>query len=289
MRSTRPPRHAIGRWWACKGGLLRRFGSKTLTRVVVKLEPAENYAGRISSERFLTGGGGNQGIGFAIPINMARHVMDQILEHGKVVRGYLGVWIQPVTPEIAKAFGLNQPGGALVGDVTPGGPAAKAGIAKGDIILEINGEPVSGPSELSVCVSETAPGTTVRFKVFHNQGTHEVSVTLSELPEKQARAGGVEEHGGVLEGVEAQNLTPEIAQQLGLPAGTFGVVVTGVAQDSPAAEAGLQRGDVIQEVNRRTVNNLAEYRRAVAQAGNQPVLLLINRARTTLYVVVQSR
>lgn len=232
------------------------------------------------------GGGGNQGVGFAIPINMARNVMEQILEHGKVIRGQLGVIVQGVDPDMAKAFGLSHGGGALVGDVVPGSPAAKAGIERGDIILEMNGQTVNGPEDLSVHVSETPPGTTVHLKIFRKGETKDIAVTLGELSEKAEAA--LEEHGpGGLEGVQVENLTPALAGQLGLPAKTAGVVVTSVDASSPAAAADLEKGDVIQEVNRKPVRNVAEYQEALAGTAGKPVLLLVNRGGTTRYVVVQ--
>jgi serine protease Do len=236
-------------------------------------------------------GGGNEGIGFAIPINMARRVMEQIVEHGKVIRGYLGVMIQPVDPDMAAAFGLSRGGGALVGDVTPGGPAAKAGLERGDVILELDGQPVSGPDDLSVRISQTAPGTTVHLKLFRDRAVREVSVTLGELPEKGEATSGSE--GGrsatALQGVHVQNLTPEIARELGLPAAATGVVVSDVDSSSPAAAAGLARGDVIQEVNRKRVLNVRQYEEALAGAGNQTVLLLVNRGGTTHFVAIEAK
>ena len=237
----------------------------------------------------LSGGGGNQGVGFAIPINMAHNIMEQILEHGKVIRGQLGVLVQGVDPDMAKALGLSQGGGALVGDVTPNGPAAKAGVERGDVILEFNGQPVNGPSDLSVRTSQTPPGSTVHLKVFRNGQTRDVSVTLTELQEKAAANEGGQEGGGaaVLRGLKVDNLTPSIARELELPASTTGVVVTSVDPSSPAAAADVQRGDVIQEVNRKPVRNIDDYQRAVLSAGNQPVLLLLNRGGQTHFVVVQ--
>ena len=232
------------------------------------------------------GGGGNQGIGFAIPINMARNVMDQIVENGKVVRGYLGVTIQPVTADMAKAFGLNQGGGALVGDVSPDGPAAKAGIQRGDVILELNGEPVNGPDDLSVHISEMAPNTVAILKIFRSGQSRNIDVTLGELTEK-AEAAAVGGTGpAAVSGLQVQNLTPDIARQLGLPPSTTGVVVASVDPSSAAAAAGLQTGDIIQEVNRKPVHNVNEYQQAIASGGNEPVLMLVERGGVTHFVVI---
>src|SRR5579883_2521042 len=134
----------------------------------------------------LSGGGGNEGVGFAIPVNLARHVMEQIIDHGKVIRGYLGVTIQAVSPDMAKAFGLSRGGGALVGDVATNGPAAKAGIQRGDIITEFNGQQVNGPDDLSVRTSELAPGTAVHLKVFRDGQSRDIQATLGEYPETAA-------------------------------------------------------------------------------------------------------
>jgi serine protease Do len=233
------------------------------------------------------GGGGNQGIGFAIPINMAHSVMDQIVTHGKVVRGYLGLLPQDVTPTLAKQFGINQAGGALVGQVEPDTPAAKAGLKRGDVILRLNGQPVNSANDLRLSISQTAPGTTVKLGVSRDGKMQDFSVTLGELPEKVAQEGAGKEGGqGGLQGVEVQTLTPDIAQQLQLPVGTKGVVVTEVDPSSPAASE-LNRGDVIQEVNHKPVANVAEYRQAIASAGNQPVLLLVNQGGGTKYVVIE--
>ncbi len=233
------------------------------------------------------GGGGNQGIGFAIPINMARDVMQQIVENGKVVRGYLGVTIQAVSPDMAKAFGLSQGGGALVGDVSPSSPAAKAGLQRGDIILDLNGQAVSGPDDLSVHISEMAPGTVAHLKVFRNGQTQEIDVTLAEFSEKLEAAAGGGTTPAALSGLQVQNLTPDIARQLSLPATRTGVVVTSVDPSSAAAAAGLMAGDLIDEVNRKPVHNVNEYQQAIAGSGNQAVLMLVERSGVTHYVVIQ--
>ena len=233
-------------------------------------------------------GGGNQGIGFAIPINMAHNVMNQIVEHGKVVRGYLGVHIQDVTPSLAHQFGLNQGGGVLIGDVSPDTPAAKAGLKKGDVVLELNGQPIEAANQLQVQISQMAPGSSARMKIWRDGKSQDVTVNLGELPEQAEKEGPGENSEGALEGVEVQNVTPDLAQQLQLPAGTKGVVVTQVDPSSAAASVGLDRGMVIQEVNRKPVNNVDEYKRALAGSSNQPVLLLVNQGGVTRYLVVET-
>jgi serine protease Do len=234
------------------------------------------------------GGGGNQGIGFAVPVNMARTVMEQILKTGKVTRGFLGVSIQEVTPDLAKAFNLPSAEGALVGDVTPDSPGAKAGLQKGDVITALNGQKVSDYHDLRLRISQTAPNTAVKLEVYRNGQKQEMSATLSEFPEKAQTAENTPGQGETpaLEGVQVENLTSEITQQLNLPAGTHGVIITRVDPNSTAAETGLQRGDVIQEVNRKAVNNVEQFRAAVRGASNQPLLLLVNRGGNTQYVVI---
>ena len=143
--------------------------------------------------------------------------MDQIVSHGKVVRGYLGLLPQDVSPTLAKQFGVNQPGGALVGQVEPDTPAAKAGLKRGDVILTLNGQAVDSANDLRLRISQTAPGTTVKLGVSRDGKMQDFNVTLGELPEKVAQEGGGKENGpGGLQGVEVQNLTPDIAQQLQL-------------------------------------------------------------------------
>jgi serine protease Do len=234
------------------------------------------------------GGGGNQGVGFAIPISLAKNVMDQIMTHGKVVRGYLGVYIQDVTPEVARAFGLEQAGGALVGDVSPNTPASRAGLKKGDVILKLNGEPVDSRNQLTLRVSQTPPETPVKLTIWRDGKMQDMTIKLGELPEKSAKEEGEEAKGNTaLEGVNVENVTPDIAQQLNLPTGTQGVVVTDVDPSSPAATTGLSRGDVIQEVNHKPVHNVEEYNQAISSSGKKPVLLLVNKGGRTNFIVVE--
>jgi serine protease Do len=240
----------------------------------------------------LTGDGsrGNQGVGFAIPINMARTVMDQILKNGRVIRGYLGAWIQPVTPDIAKAFGMKEPYGALLGDVDPKGPAGKSGLQRGDIVLEMNGKKITETQDFRLKIAMTAPGTPVKLKVYRDGVIKDLTVNLGELPaQSEKTAEKTSPSGSALQGLNVETLTPDIAEQLGLPAGTYGVVVDGVDQGSLAAETGLRRGDVIQEVNHKKVANMADFSRAVRQSEGGSLLLLVNRGGNTMYVVVKSQ
>jgi serine protease Do len=233
--------------------------------------------------------GGNQGIGFAIPINMAKYVMDQILKYGKVVRGYIGVGIQDLTPDLAKAFNVPAEKGALVGSVEPNSPGAKAGLQRGDVITEINGEPVTGQNDLRLKVAAMAPGTIVHLKILRNGETRDVTLTLGEAPSgkgAETNAEGSAENSP-MKGVQVDELTGDIRQQLGLAPDVKGVVVTGVSEGSPASDAGLQRGDVIEQVNRHPVNSVGEYQRLIREAGAQAVVLLIDRGGNTAFVVVQ--
>ena len=234
------------------------------------------------------GSGGNQGIGFAIPINMAKYVMEQILKHGKVVRGYIGVGVQEVTPDLSKAFHVPPEKGALVGSVEPNSPGAKAGLQRGDVIEELNGQPVQGPNELRLKIATMAPGTTVQLKVNRSGETRDVPLTLSEAPSGKNRA--AEQGGGEhspMTGVQVDQLTDDIRQQLGLGSEVTGVVITDVTDGSPAADAGLQRGDVIEQVNRHPVNSVSDYQHLIREAGNSSIVVLVNRGGNTQFVVVQ--
>jgi serine protease Do len=240
-----------------------------------------------------SGNGGNLGIGFAIPVNMARGIMEQILKTGKVSRGYLGISIQDVTPELAQAFKLSTNDGVLVGDVSADSPGAKAGLQKGDVVVALNGQSVSDAEDLRLRVSQTVPGSAVKLDVVRDGQKKQMGATLGELPETAERAGTgrgggstPEQSDTVLSGLSVGPLTSDIAEQLKLPGGVRGVVVMNVDPDSKAGEAGLQRGDVIQEVNRRAVNSIEQFRAAVRDAGNSPILLLVNHGGQTGYSVI---
>ncbi|MGC1403895.1 MAG: PDZ domain-containing protein, partial [Thermodesulfobacteriota bacterium] len=225
-----------------------------------------------------------QGIGFAIPINMAKEISAQLQDKGHVTRGWLGVYIQGVTPELAKSFGLKDNKGALVAQVGPNSPAEKAGIAPGDIILEFDGKTVSDSKDLPRIVAETAVGKTVTVKVSREGKVIDRSLTVGELTDKAEKAMTPSSHKSL--GLSVQDLTPEIAQGLGLKK-SAGVVVTQVEPESPAAEAGLQSGDVIREVNRKPVKNSDDFVRKLEKAkGQDTVLLFIQRGDNKLFAAV---
>jgi serine protease Do len=232
------------------------------------------------------GSQGNQGIGFAIPVNMARNVMDQLVEYGKVTRGYLGILPQDVTPAMAKAFGTNVVTGALVGDVTPNSPAAKAGLERGDIILDVDGKPVVDSNDLRMNISMMHPGTDVNLKIMRDGTQRDLSVKLGEVPTETAAVKPEHENShSSLSGVSVETITPQSAQDLGLPKGLQGVVVTNVDPASRAADAGLQQGDVIQQVNHKPVKNASEFEQAL-RSSNQENLLLVNRQGNTMFLAV---
>jgi serine protease Do len=230
------------------------------------------------------GSGGNQGIGFAIPINLARGVMSQILDHGKVNRAYLGIMVQDITPGISKAMNLKDMKGVLVGDVSPTGPAQRSGVLRGDVILQVNGKQMEDSRELRNTISMMDPNANVNLKLVRNGSPADVTVKLGELPADKEQAkteqGSSEQ---ALDGVTVENLDSQSVRQLGLPAATTGVVVTDISPSSPLASAGLRRGDVIQEVNHQPVKNVAQFEEAVRKAGKNP-LLLVNRQGSTLFL-----
>jgi serine protease Do len=232
------------------------------------------------------GSGGNQGIGFAIPVNLARQVMSQVLDHGKVTRGYLGVVVQPISPAMARALGQSEPKGALVGDVSAKGPAQAGGVERGDIILQLNGESMNDANQLRNTVSMMPPGETVKLKISRNGSMRDLSVKLGELPTSKEEAMNQNEGASkeALEGVSVENLDADTAKELGLPASTKGVVVTDIDASSPKADSGLRKGDVIQEVNHQRVHNVAEFEQAMHKAGKEDALLLVNRGGTTLFI-----
>jgi serine protease Do len=229
--------------------------------------------------------GGNIGIGFAIPINLAKELLPELEAKGKVTRGWLGVLIQKVTPEIADSLGLPDTKGALVADVMDDGPAKAAGVKVGDVIVEFDGHSVKDSTELPLLVARTPVGTRAKLKVLRGKETEMLSVTIGELKEEEVAAEAGKEEGF---GLTVQPVTPDIAESLGLPSETKGVVVTGVEPGSSAEEAGLRRGDVVLEVNREPVKDLASYRKALKNtAKGKSVLLLVRRGDNTIFLALK--
>ena len=206
--------------------------------------------------------GGNQGIGFAIPSDLARNVMDSLIKYGHVTRGYLGVMIQDVTPTLAKEFKLKEPTGALVGDVVPKGPADKAGFKDGDVVLEFNGKKVADSRHLKLTVAETKPGTRVPVKILRDGESQDPrGHGRATARQRRTRQGNDTPNGkdtGTLNGVGVSDLDQQAREQFKVPDDVKGAVVTEVQPDSAAAEAGLKPGDIIQEINRHPVKNAEE-------------------------------
>jgi len=224
-----------------------------------------------------------QGIGFAIPTNLAKDILAQLRERGRVVRGWLGVGIQTVTSELAESFGLEEKKGALVAQVFKEGPAEKAGIKQGDIVLEFDGEEIETAGDLSRVVASTPPDKTVEVKVFRDGKVLTLQISVGERKEEEEIARGPAEKPL---GMTVQDITPEIARSLGLEE-ELGVVVTRVEPGSPAAKSGLRRGDVIQEVNRQPIKDVEEFGKSVEKVGEgESILFLIWRAGNNLYITI---
>jgi serine protease Do len=233
------------------------------------------------------GEGGFIGIGFAIPSNTAKHVMEDLIKTGKVSRGYLGVTIGALTEDLAKQFKIPDTSGALVQDVSAGGPADKAGIKNGDVIRKLNGQTVEGNSQLTAMITDMNPGTQVTMDIIRDGQPMTIRVTLGERPANLGATPGVGKapSEGTLRGITVQNLTPDLRDQLGLPPNVRGVVITEVDPSSPAGQKGLQQGDVIDSINRHPVNSAADFNRLAAEAKGQTLLRII-REGSGGYVVI---
>lgn len=229
--------------------------------------------------------GGYMGIGFAIPADMAKTVMNSIIKHGKVIRGYLGVSIQNLTPDLAKSLGIKETSGALISGVEKGSPAEKAGLKRGDLVTELDGKKVADSTSLRNMISANAPGTKTAVKVIRDGKEQTVSVTLGEYKEKKVIRKS--EYNNALKGVTVQELTPTLQDKLNLPDNTTGVVVTDISSDSPATEL-LQQGDLIQEVNRTPIQDAQDYDQVVSKIGEKDaVLLLIYRGGGSIYLTIR--
>jgi Do/DeqQ family serine protease len=246
------------------------------------------------NSQILSPSGGNIGIGFAIPVNMAKAVMDQLLKNGKVRRGMLGVTIQGIDADLASSLSLPAARGAIVTSVTAGGPADKAGIKRGDVITAINNQSVADNNAARNEIAKLAPGSNATVTVVRNGREQNLPVTLAELPDReqanpdtdsgeQGATGGTERFGLTL-----QPLTSDAAQRYGLDADDQGLLVTRVDPSSNAATAGIRQGDLIQEVNRQAVKTFAEFSNAIRQSGSRPALVLIKRRNAVIYVTLKA-
>ena len=237
--------------------------------------------------------GGYQGIGFAVPTNMVRPLMSQLIQKGKIIRGWLGVTIQEMTPEIAQKFGLEKSRGALVSDVTKGSPAEKAGILRGDIVIEFNRKEVKDVASLRNMVSQSKVGSDVLIKILRSGKEYTVRLVVAELPREVAEVAPDQmpddSEMGAFSGLTVMGLTKEIARQLGLSKDERGVVVVKVEPATPADEAGIKKGDIIKEIDRKQISNLEDYNRiASITKRNDTVLLFVARGDKKFYVTLKA-
>jgi len=232
------------------------------------------------------GGGGNIGIGFAIPINLVKELLPQLKLKGKVTRGWLGVVIQRVTPAIAESLGLDEARGALVANVLKDAPADRDGVKVGDVIIEFDGRKVNESNDLPIIVARTPVGKKVKVKVVREGKELVLSVAIGELKEEEVVA-SVEKEENL--GLTVQRVTPQIAESLGLDRAE-GAVVTSVEPGGPGDEAGLRRGDVILEIDRNRIRDLRDFRNEIAKIEKgKGLLLLVRRGETTLFIALKSR
>lgn len=243
------------------------------------------------NSQILSPSGGSIGIGFAIPSNMARDVLDQIVKNGKVSRGHLGIVVQPVTEDIAASLNLNSGRGLIVSQVQAGSAAERSGLKRGDVILALNGNVVTNPNTFRNEIAGTPPGRTVTLRIWREGNEQELRPTLGEFTPEERASRPVEDDSaqpgdgrdGKL-GLAVQPLTPALARQLGISADTQGLVVVDVDPSGPAADAGITRGDVIEQVNQQPIRSVADLTAAVQRAGKTPLLLLVNHRGTTMFV-----
>jgi serine protease Do len=237
--------------------------------------------------------GGYQGIGFAVPSNMVRLVMDQLIQKGKVTRGWIGVTIQELTPELAQEFGLKKSKGALVSDVVKDSPAARSGIIRGDILVEFNGKEVKDVSSLRNMVAQSKAGSEITLKILRTGKEFTVKVSIIELPREVAEVLPErlpdDADARVLTGLTVMNLTKEIVRQLGFNKDEKGVVVIKVDPGSPADEAEIKKGDIIKEINKKEIDNLEDFNRITNNIKrNESLLLFVNRSGKKFYVILKA-
>jgi serine protease Do len=237
--------------------------------------------------------GGNQGIGFAVPSNLARGVMESLLKTGKVQRGFLGVGLQPLTDDLVKAFNLKSDEGVLISEVQPKSPAEKAGIQTGDVVVAIDNKPVKSTRELQLTVGAMAPGAKVQLKVLREGKEQSFTIDLGERPNKNVAANDKPAPNAdpdVLDGVTVADIDPEMRKEYNIPEGVKGVVITQIDPDSLSAAAGLQKGDVVLEINREKVTSAKQAVEASEKLKKEnKVLLRVQSRNATRYVVVEKK
>ncbi len=234
----------------------------------------------------IVGSSGNIGIGLAIPINMAKNIYEQIVNKGKVVRGFLGVTIQDLTPDLAESFKLKDAKGVIVPDVSPDSAAAKAGLKAGDIVIAFDGQPVEKAAEFQRRVAMKKPGSEVEITILRDGKKQTLTAKLEEKPSGEQSASSVKEQASEKLGVTVQNLTEDTAKQFGL-VGQKGVLVTDVESGSPAAMANIQPGSLIQEVNRKSVENVKEFKEAVEAAAKEgKIMLRVRYEKSSIFIVL---
>ena len=237
----------------------------------------------------LSRSGGNQGVGFAVPVNLVRHVMDELVKSGKVSRGYLGVMIQDVTPDLAKTFNLKETTGALVGEVTENSAASDAGLKPGDVIVEFNGKKVRDGRSLRNNAGLLSPGTKTEVKLLRDGKEKTVKLTLRELPgDKSTASSSTDSEGSdeVLAGVGVGDLTPELRQQSKLPSHVKGAIITDINPGSAAYDAGLREGDVIQEINRKPITSAEDAVKATTNVKERKTLVRVFSNGGSRFIVV---
>jgi serine protease Do len=255
--------------------------------------PLLNTRGEVIGLNTLIVTGGLQqsaGVGFSVPINVAKEILPQLRDTGKVVRGWMGVSIQPVTEDLAKTYRMAEAKGAVISDVTPNSPAATAGLEPGDVVVQVDGRVIEDNNDLSRYVSSRAPGTNVRLKVLRNGSEKAVTLVLGTFPEETADAEEQEQDAGVQLGMTLRELTPDLAARLELPRTAKGVVVMDVEAGSAAEDAGMQRGDVIVSVNGQTVEDPDDFKQEIDKARADGVARLrVRNGNTHRFTVLKLR
>jgi serine protease Do len=272
-------------------GVNGRFGYENFIQTDAAINPGNSGGALVDTEgRFVgintwiaSSSGGNEGVGFAVPINVARRVMETLLNGGKVTRGYLGILPQDITADFAEQFNLKDQNGALVGDVRPNSPAQKAGIKTGDVILAINGKPIADAHNLQLMVWDIPPGTSVSIKLLRNGAPKTLSVTISEfslrhaVAQEKENSPAPETHADALDGVKVADWSSDVANQLKIPDDLKGALITEVEPDSNSADSGLQANDIIVEINHQTVADANAAVKLCRQARSGSILLKVWR------------